>query len=629
MSFISINCAQFIYGRDLSKKPTFFDIVDYSPNFHLNSREKYISKFKGIRSGEVFLSSSDEVFFASKTSEGELIIGRFARSMNKEITRNYYQQEHYCIFPKSEVDKWGGKLLFFLQSLPIPKTYYSVGNNMDSQLQIKEDDFSSEKRFELINNIEIDNRYELITTIINSLLQGEEILVNMEDLFHTIKWDLINLIFVIIPMHAWLNNGLFIGPHYPNKWKSDLTFLPFSNPAKQISKINVMNPNSFKNSLNDFFTYSNLIVKCLQYNRTDLAITLQGFFCELIRKYISTNHNLNQRIKKYLPSDIVTQILILIVKNESVPIDDVFWYWRNGFLYLDSTSLEVLFPILARNLRKWNSNDFQITNRLLLVENLYLQPLIEKFVFSKADDTQDFVYGFIINNSNFNDKQIIFIFKMLTSLANFNAGQSLVFLIELLKKQLDSKYLINIINLLTKIPSSIISNSNSIKSIFFFCTLMCTTDIKIDLFTLSKIAHILQRNSLIHFYCQLLLLSFAKKATTTIADEYDLLFQKYSGSIQLQSEDFIILFHICFIEKSVNLFLWISNTYWSSSNASRESLFQSINKYKLSDFSYLTVQIKKKPIIGTFLLLFLHQSNSKTLFSESLTQILIKPALMI
>ncbi len=115
------------------------------------------------------------------------------------------------IFPKSEVDKWGGKLLFFLHSIPIPKTYYSVSNNLKSQLYINKEDFSNRRYFKLIYSIDIDNRYELITAIINSLLQGEETLVILEDLFYKAKWDLINLVLAIVPINSWLKNGLLLG----------------------------------------------------------------------------------------------------------------------------------------------------------------------------------------------------------------------------------------------------------------------------------------------------------------------------------------------------------------------------------------------------------------------------------
>lgn len=614
---------QFIYGRDLSKKIPIYEVVDCSLNFDLKTLHKYYPKFDKIRTGEILFSSSVDVFFASKTYDGELIIGRFARSLDEEIGRNYYLQEHYLIFPKSEVDKWGGKLLFFLHSIPIPKTYYSVSNNLKSQLYINKEDFSNRRYFKLIYSIDIDNRYELITAIINSLLQGEETLVILEDLFYKAKWDLINLVLAIVPINSWLKNGLFIGPHYPKEWDPDLTFLPLGNPAKEISKINVKNYNSFENSSNDFFNFSNLFIKCLQYNRVDLAIILKDYFCETSKKISSTNDNQYQGSKECLPSEIITQIVVLIIINEGVSTNDLFWYWRNGSIYLDSESIGIIFPIIAQHFSQWNSKDFQIINQLLLAKNINLELLINQHIFSKSDYFEDFVYGLLINNSNFNEIQIIFIFEMLTLLLNFNADQVLIFLSELLRKIIDSKYLLNVYYLLMKIPSSTICRSESTKSIFFFCTLMCKTNSKKDIYVLYKIAHTLQRNSIIFFCYQLLFRINTKKTKRTIVDEYDLLFYRFSESYRPQSEDFIILFHISFITRNTNLFLCVSKLYWSTCNPSRESIFQSIYKYQLADFSWLTDQIKIKPIIGTYLLLFLHQSYSKIYFSEIFTQILV------
>ncbi len=74
MDIISIKCMQFIYGRDLSKKIPIYEVVDCSLNFDLKTLHKYYPKFDKIRTGEILFSSSVDVFFASKTYDGELII---------------------------------------------------------------------------------------------------------------------------------------------------------------------------------------------------------------------------------------------------------------------------------------------------------------------------------------------------------------------------------------------------------------------------------------------------------------------------------------------------------------------------------------------------------------------------
>ncbi len=112
-----------------------------------------------------------------------------------------------------------------------------------------------------------------------------------------------------------------------------------------------------------------------------------------------------------MPSEIITQIVVLIIINEGVSTNDLFWYWRNGSIYLDSESIGIIFPIIAQHFSQWNSKDFQIINQLLLAKNINLELLINQHIFSKSDYFEDFVYGLLINNSNFNEIQIIFILR--------------------------------------------------------------------------------------------------------------------------------------------------------------------------------------------------------------------------